>query len=221
MNCEQASLMFEAALDDPDGAERRRVMQHLSACESCRHAFRAVAYLRAERARPVPDPSPGAVDDALRAGLAERGRRGGSPGFWGGMALGAVAASAAALALLFVFAGPAEMTVEAPAVAMALDEPKELRIAIDAPEALAAAEIQVSLRGAVDLEGFAGRRDIRWTTRLERGINELRLPVTATGEQGGQVLVVVRHGGRQKTFLVDVRVLPDTRAVERAALPSV
>lgn len=219
MNCEQASLMFEAALDDPDGAERRRVMQHLSGCESCRHAFRAVAYLRAERARPVPDPSPGAVDDALRAGLAER-RRGSAPGFWGGVALGALAASAAALALLFVFAKPAETTIEAPAVAMTLDESKELRIAIDAPEALAPAEIHVSLRGAVDLQGFAGRRDIRWTTRLERGINELRLPVTATGEEGGQVLVVVRHGGRQKTFLVDVRVLSDTEA-ERAALPSV
>jgi hypothetical protein len=30
------------------------------------------------------------------------------------------------------------------------------------------------------------------------------LPVVATGENGGQLLVEVLHGGKRRTFLVDV-----------------
>lgn len=228
MNCEQASLLFEQALAEPAGVERRRVMQHLSVCADCRHAFRALAYLRAERDLPVPDPAPGAVDDALRAAAAH-GRRRVAGSFWSGVAVGALAASLAALALLFLLEAPIfespgfESTraprAQPPEITLALRQPQELRIAIDAPEALAEAEIHVRLSGAVDLEGFPGERDIRWTTRLERGINELRLPVSATGEQGGQVRVVVRHGDRQKTFTIDVHVTRE--AVEPAARTSV
>lgn len=207
MNCEQANLLFEQALVETDGRERRRVMQHLSTCESCRQAFRAIAYLRAERDRAVPEPSPGAADAALQAAMAGAGRhRAGS--FWGGVAVGAMAAGLTAVAVLLVLGervAPRDAGAP-PEVLIALDEPKDVNIAIDAPKALSDVEIHVRLRGAVDLLGFAGRRDIRWTTDLERGINELRLPVRATGEQGGQVRVVVRHGDRQKTFMVDVHV---------------
>jgi hypothetical protein len=221
MNCEQASLLFEQALAQPDGRERRRVMQHLSTCESCRHAFRAVAYLRAERGQPVPEPSPEAADEALRAALrqAQSGRRR-AGSFWGGVGVGALAAGLAALAVVFVLQGgfaprggvaPAEVTI-------ALEQPRSLSIAIDAPAALSDAEIHVNLRGAVDLLGFAGQRDVRWTTSLERGINELKLPVQATGVEGGQVRVVVRHGSRQKSFIVDVHVAAEE---ERSAASNV
>lgn len=219
MNCEQTSLLFEQALAEPGGVERRRVMQHLSTCDDCRHAFRAFGYLRAERDRPVPEPSPGALDDALRAATPVGPRRAGA--FWGGIAVGALAASAAAAALLFLLEAPIAPLAMPPEVTMALHEPEDLRIAIDVPEALPGAEIHVSLRGAVDLLGFAGERDIRWTTRLERGVNELRLPVAATGEQGGQVRIVVRHGSRQKVFLVDVHVARDAGSMQRIARPNV
>lgn len=207
MNCEQANLLFEQVLDEPDGAERRRVMQHLSGCQSCRHAFRAVAYLRAERDAPVPEASSGAADAAIQAALAGGARHRAGP-FWGGVAVGAMAAGLAAVAILLL---PGHRiapwdSAAPPEVPIALNAPRDVSIAIDAPEALSDVEIHVRLRGAVDLLGFAGQRDIRWTTDLARGINELRLPVRATGEQGGQVRVVVRHGDRQKTFTVDVHV---------------
>lgn len=208
MNCEQASLWFEQALTEPDGAERRRVMQHLSTCESCRHAFRALAYLRAERDRRVPEPSPGAADEAFRAATAEDARHD-TGSFWSGVVVGAMAAGCTAIAVLLLLPADRIPGVGAgapPEVAMALHERENLSIAIEAPRALADAEIHVSLRGAVDLQGFAGQRDIRWKTTLARGINELRLPVEATGEQGGQVRVVVRHGNRQKTFMIDIHV---------------
>lgn len=216
MNCEQAGLLFEQALTEPDGAERRRVMQHLSTCESCRHAFRALAYLRAERDRPVPAPSPRAADDALEAATADGARhRAGS--FWSGVVVGAMAAGLAALAIVLLPADrmPGRAAGAPPEVTMAVHEPEDVSIAIDSAQALSGAEIHVSLHGAVDLRGFAGQRDIRWTTDLEPGINELRLPVEATGERGGQVRVVVRHGNRQKTFTIDVHV------AEPDAAPSV
>lgn len=228
MNCEQASSLFEQVLAEPTGAERQRVMHHLSACADCRHAFRALAYLRAERDLPVPDPAPGALDEALRAAIAN-GRRRVTGSFWSGVAVGALAAGVAGLALAFllearilespIFKSAAAPRALPPEITLALHRSQELRIAIDAPQAIPEAEIHVRLRGAVDLDGYAGERDIRWTTRLERGINELRLPVSATGEEGGQVRVVVRHGDRQKSFTIDVRVARE--AVEPAEPASV
>ena len=37
-----------------------------------------------------------------------------------------------------------------------------------------------------------------------RTANQLTLPIVATGLEGGQLLVEVTHGGKRRTFLVDV-----------------
>jgi hypothetical protein len=213
MNCEETNLLFDLALERPDGAERRRVMLHLATCENCRHAFRGLAYVRAERHRPVPDPSPGAADRALEdATRPQSGRRGSPTSFWSGLATGAVAAGIGAVAAMLILADRRVDDGAPPEVAIALHEPRDVSIAIDSPEQLPDAVIHVSLRGAVDLLGFEGQRDVRWTTDLAQGVNELKLPVVATGTEGGQVRIVVQHGNRQKSFLIDVHVGEGRRA---------
>jgi hypothetical protein len=62
----------------------------------------------------------------------------------------------------------------------------------------------VVLSGAVGLDGYEGQRELRWRTNLDPGVNQLTLPVIATGAGGGQVLVEVLHEGKRRTFLVDV-----------------
>ena len=44
-----------------------------------------------------------------------------------------------------------------------------------------------------------------WSTDLDRGINQLTLPVVAIDATGGQVLVEVTHGDKRRTFVLDVR----------------
>lgn len=206
MNCEDIGPLLKGSLDRPGTPEARQVTEHLASCASCADGMRAVAWLRVERDRPVPGPRPGAFRRAMRAALeAGGGGRRRRNEFWRGLAVGAAAAAAVAVvSTILILSGRMPGNVAPPEVALALHEPGDISVAIDAPARLQGAEIQVSLRGAVDLRGFEGQRDVQWTADLEQGVNRLTLPVMATGEQGGQVQVVVTHGNRQKTFLVDV-----------------
>jgi hypothetical protein len=88
-----------------------------------------------------------------------------------------------------------------------LNETRDVNVAVESPEALAGAQIHVTLSGAIGLRGFDGQRELRWTADLDRGVNQLTLPVVALGASGGQVLVEVTHGDRRRTFVIDVRAL--------------
>ena len=122
------------------------------------------------------------------------------------MASGAAAAAAvAALAVGIGSLRSGESSVAVPEVRLALNRPSEVTVTLDSPEPLVNAEVRVELRGAVALEGYAGQRELRWSTDLDRGINQLTLPVVAIDATGGQVLVEVTHGDKRRTFVLDVR----------------
>jgi hypothetical protein len=86
-----------------------------------------------------------------------------------------------------------------------VNQPHAVTVSLESPEALADAEVRVELRGALALDGYAGQRELRWITDLDRGINQLKLPVVAVDATGGQVLVEVTHGEKRRTFILDVR----------------
>ena len=203
MHCEDIGPRLGEALEHPDRVGSRAVLEHLAGCPDCSDAMRGFARLRAEREFPVPGPRRGAFRRALSAASADaRGRR---AEFWRGLAAGAAAmAGIAAVSTVLVLSGNLPAPTVPPEVTLGLNAPRDVSIAIQAPASLEDVEIRVTLRGAIDLRGFEGQRDIRWTTDLAEGVNSLTLPVIATGEQGGQVQVVVHHGAKHKTFLVDV-----------------
>ena len=92
-----------------------------------------------------------------------------------------------------------------PEVSIALNQPRNVTVTLESPEPLANAEVRVELRGALALDGYAGQRELRWLTNLDRGVNQLTLPVIALDASGGQVLVEVTHGDKRRTFVLDVR----------------
>lgn len=208
MHCEDVAPRLGEAMEHPDRVASRAVLEHIDDCPACNDGLRAFSRLRAERNVPVPGPRRGAFRRALRAATAEaRGRR---AEFWRGLAVGAAAtAGIAAVSAVLVLSENVPGQPAPPEVTMALNAPRDVSIAIQAPAPLEDVEIRVTLRGAVDLRGFEGQRDVRWITDLEEGINSLTLPLVATGEQGGQVQVVVHHGARHKTFLVDVHAIEE------------
>jgi hypothetical protein len=91
-----------------------------------------------------------------------------------------------------------------PQIAMAMNEQRDISISLTSPETLTDAEIHVVLSGEIGLEGFEGRKELRWRTNLDRGDNQLTLPVIALGTGGGQLLVEVVHGDKRRTFVVDI-----------------
>lgn len=206
MRCEDAIETLRGADSEPRSG-LRAAMDHAVSCDDCHAALRALDAMRLLREEPAPVVDDGAIDRAidraLTASTAQRYRR----GFWRGLASGAgIAAALAALAVgVWLNGGVTEPPVAAPEVRIALNQRSDVTVTLESPEPLANAEVRVELRGALALDGYAGQRELRWSTDLDRGINELTLPVIAIDARGGQVLVEVTHADKRRTFVLDVR----------------
>jgi hypothetical protein len=206
MRCEDAIEQIRRA-SSAAGDDLQAAMTHAAACDDCRSALRAFDALQILRDAPAPNPSDGALERALDKAIAhgpvQRYRR----GYWSGLVSGAaLAATLAVLAIgLWIGSGTGEMPTAVPEVRLALNQPRAVTVTLESPEALANAEVRVELRGAIALDGYAGQRELRWMTNLDRGINQLTLPVMAIDATGGQVLVEVTHGEKRRTFILDVR----------------
>lgn len=205
MRCEDAIEQIQTA--GRPGGDLRAAMAHAADCDDCHAALRALEALRAfgEGAAPRPrrEAVERAIDRALTSGDARRYRR----GYLRGVASGALlAATVAAVAIgLWQRAGDGTMPGVVPEVRVALNVPQDITVTLESPEPLADAEVRVELRGAVALDGYDGQRELRWSTSLDRGINQLTLPVVALDATGGQVLVEVAQGAKRRTFVLDVR----------------
>lgn len=172
------------------------------------------------RQMPVPPPSPGFVDRALAraesAGTSARLSQG-----WAAKALGEVrrlasrwetwvgaglgGAVAATMALMLV--RPDAETVSPPvAIALALNESRDIAVVIDSERDLQDATISIVLSGGVELAGFENPQELRWQATLEHGQNLLSLPVIARSPGAGRLVAVIEHGGRTKRVAVDLTV---------------
>ena len=207
MRCEDAVETIRTAGSQP-GSDLREAMDHAAHCDDCHAALRALDAMRTLRDEPALVVEDGAaeraIDRALTASSAARYRR----GFFSGLASGAaIAATIAALAVgVWLFGdGTTDPSVAVPEVRIALHQRSDVTVTLESPERLTNAEVRVELRGAVALDGYAGQRELRWSTDLDRGVNQLTLPVVAIDATGGQVLVEVTHGEKRRTFVLDVR----------------
>ena len=215
MKCEDVLSMLQRT---GAGAEavRRAADAHLADCEDCRNAAHALAVLRADRDLPVPPASDGAFAQAMHAAVVplERRRpsRAARASFWLGALSGAAVAAGIAGAVLLVYPLLVPPADGVPAVTLAVNETRNVSVAVRSPEALADAEIRVALTGEIALQGFEDQRELRWRTNLDRGVNQLTLPVVAVGTSGGQVLVEVQHRDKRRSFVVDVHAVPSNRS---------
>lgn len=206
MRCEDATEIIRAA--GAKASDRQRAaLDHASACDDCRAALRAIEAMRAVRAEPSPAVDDSAIERAIDRALTQKPERGYRRGFWNGLASGAaLAAAIASVAVgVWLYSPGGEVPGVVPEVRIALNQRSNVTVTLESPEALADAEVRVELRGAVALDGYAGQRELRWSTSLDRGTNQLTLPVVASAASGGQVLVEVIHGVKRRTFVLDVR----------------
>lgn len=205
MRCESAIEQIRRA-GRPDG-DLRAAMAHAADCDDCHAALRALEALRTLGDEFAPRPREGAVERAIDRALASRAAQRYGRGFWSGVGSGALlAATLAAVAIgVWLRIGDGAAPGAVPEVRVAVNMPQDVTVTLESQEPLADAEVRVELRGAVELDGYAGQRELRWSTSLDRGINQLTLPVVALEATGGQVLVEVAHGAKRRTFVLDVR----------------
>jgi hypothetical protein len=205
MRCEDAIERIHTM--EEMGPELKAAFVHVTSCDECRAALRAVEALRALRHEPLPVADAAAASRAIEYAVAYVPEKRYRPGFVGGMFSGlALAAAIAAVAFGLWLRDVDDLNgAVVPQVRLALNEPHAVTVTLESPDALLAADVRVELRGAVALEGYDGQRELRWQTDLDRGVNQLTLPVVALDASGGQVLVEVTHGDKRRTFVLDVR----------------
>jgi anti-sigma factor RsiW len=209
MKCERAVELLTQSADSENAVERRMAAEHAATCSACRSAVEAVQYLRAEGLSPVPRLRAEAFAQAMAVATKDRAARTARvPTFLSGLALGAALAAGIAIAIVTLMPGLDSTRDSAtPQVTLAASEHRDITISVASTQALEDAEIHVVLSGPVELFGYEGQRELRWRTNLDRGANQLTLPVLANGMGRGQVLVEVVHGDKRRTFVVDIESL--------------
>jgi hypothetical protein len=207
MRCEDVFTVLQRPGSAGDLA-RREATEHLESCEDCRSAAHAVAALRADRDTPIQRARDGAFEDAIRAAVSANAHV--APkrtGFWLGVGVGAALAAGIAAAAIVMFHPFTESSPGVPAVTVAMNEERDVSVALSSPEPLSNAEIHIALSGDIGLRGFADQRELRWSADLDRGVNQLTLPIVALGPHGGQVMVEIQHGDKRRAFVVDVHTI--------------
>ena len=181
--------------------------KHIRQCSGCREELRGAESLSLLKGRDGGITPAGLLDGIKHELVKPRATLRGRRGFWLGTGFGgAIAASLLVLALTFGSFGP--MADRSPAVAeftIALNEPRNMDIAIETDRALAGASISILLSGGVELDGYGGRRELSWTTDLVAGVNRLSLPILAVNSAGGQMVVRLDHPDSEQMFVVQLK----------------
>ena len=152
----------------------------------------------------VPRPADGFYDRAIARAVNEGHSRQRRHWVMSGFG-GAVAAAMALWIVSGVFMNTPEMReASVPSVTMALEVPQTLNLAFSSATALEGATMTVILPEGVEVDGFAGQREITWMTSLKEGRNILPLTLIATAPVSGELLATLQHEDDDKTFRLQV-----------------
>jgi hypothetical protein len=226
MNCTDVRPRLDAlVLGELSRDQADALLRHIEGCAGCAGAkAEAEKLFAALRSMPVPPMRSGFAEAALARAVAHGESRrpqrhvGQGPqghpmaaGRWRRPAawLGALAAGILAFAVL----GPSrlpEPPITSPETAplrLALYDPREIAIAIDAGEAVVGARLTVRVTGGISLFGFGDARELHWESDLDAGTNLLPLPVIAHSLEQGLLTAVVEHG--DSVHRIEIAFQPD------------
>ena len=209
MNCQDYRNQLDDFLDGALGAaERAALNMHVESCAQCRAGFeRAQNLARALAAHPVDAPSADFAERVLtRAKLPVRRR---PPRI---VAAGFVAAFAASVLTLIytglmVRAPDGDPLAGLPSVSLSVEESRTINLVFASATDIENVTLLVDLPRGIELAGYAGLRQVRWTTMLTAGKNVLPLELKALAGTGGELTARLQHGAAEKVFRVNVSVI--------------
>jgi len=210
MNCEELETQLDDYLDGLLADDLQRDIDgHLAGCESCaRKAADARQLLDVLAVYPVLGPDDGFAEKALAH--ARRPVRAPSPRIVAGGFLFAFALSIFTVIYtgLLVEAPRTELAAGLPTVQMTVDEDRVVNLVFASVSDLDDVSLLVDLPDGVELSGYEGRRQVRWSTELQSGSNVLPLHLVAVEAVSGHLVARLEHGDQRKVFRVFVTVVP-------------
>ncbi len=210
MRCNQLPDILDDYLDgtsDQDVA--RALLEHVESCARCDEIIGRERDLRVALAGlPVEGPDDNFFEQAInRATRQTTNTTLTRP--WPVRFGGAVAAVFAVLfvAALLIQQPFATSSSELPEVTLALAEPKSVALVFNSEDALHDARISLQLPPGIELLGYNGRKELSWTTDLEKGKNVLRLPLVGHDLVDETLIARLEHPSGTKTFQLKVTVI--------------
>jgi len=207
MNCEHHQARLDPYLDAELGADDVAAVEaHLEQCPACRRIFeRGRSLQRALAAYPVSGPTPDFAERALARAktIPRRPPRLVAAGF-----VAAFAASVLTLIYtgLMVSAPVSDPAAGLPTVSLSIEESRTINLVFASDMTIEDVTLLVDLPRGVELDGYEGLRQVRWTTQLQAGKNVLPLELRALAGMGGELTARLQHGAREKIFRVNVSV---------------
>lgn len=212
MHCDTINKQLDDYLDGTLAPTTLAEMEnHLAACEACGELVACAKkvqdtlhhYASATMPRPATDFYDRALARAAQAGVKTQRTRWVMTGFGG-----AVAAALMMWVVSGVFLNTPDSDMpHVPSVTMALETPQTFNLVFSSATALNGATMTVTLPDGIEIEGFAGQREISWMTSLKEGRNILPLTLVATAPVGGELLATLQHGDDDKLFRLQVAVI--------------
>lgn len=152
------------------------------------------------RGMPVPEPRVGLENRVLAK--ATRRKVASRRTSWWAAGAGALAATVAWVALIWIKSPPTE-----PSLVLSLNESREVPLVIDSERQLDGATIRILVTGSVALTGYDQQHEVEWQTTLTRGANLLSLPVTARETGEGRIVAEIEHQGKTRRVSVAMHVV--------------
>lgn len=180
--------------------EVQAIEKHLANCDQCSKELQETGALRrALNSLPLVEPSEG-FEERLFQEVQRQYANHGRNRFYAGF----VTAMAASLALWFASTlFIQQVPVNQPQVVMvALHDAQTVRLKFDAPADIEQVTLSIGLPANMELQGYAGYREISWQTRLKKGQNILALPLKAVTMGEGELVAHLNYGNKSKQFRI-------------------
>lgn len=205
MSCDKFKTLLYDYVDQALSAEdAEAVDKHSTSCESCAHDIQSI---RAQRqllqSLPVPAAAEGfkqrVIKSAVQVSAHDTAKN------QGYLYKFAAAAMISALVLWFGMLNVTEKDKGSPVFVMVSDQVRNISVAIDSEQDLDAVEMYVEISDNLELKGLGNKKQINWTTGLQKGVNVISLPVVGIAKGNGAITTRVQLKGKEKVMHIKTR----------------
>ncbi len=212
MNCSDIRSNIDDCIDGYlNETEHKKVINHIAQCSLCKENFQQrtdLIQLIASTKSQIPEPSPDLADKIIRARKSKKNASRIRRRRWS-IAISAIAAS---LAVLAIIPGLNPVTIRVPDQnpilthfsLPTLHEPHTIGLLFKSKQHLENVTFSIEIPPEIELQGFSGKRKLKWRGNLKQGKNLISVPVIARSATSGILIMSLEHIKDVKTFKVQL-----------------
>jgi Putative zinc-finger len=205
MSCDKFKTLLYDYVDQALSAEdAEAVDKHCSSCESCTHDIQSIRTQRQLlQSLPVPAASEDFKQRAIRSAVQGSGQETGkNQGYFYKFA---AAAMVSAFVLWLGMLNVTQKDKGSPVFVMVSDQARDISVAIDSEQDLDVVEMYVEISDNLELKGLGNKKQVNWTTGLQKGVNVISLPVVGIAKGDGAITTRVQLKGKEKVMHIKTR----------------